>query len=311
MKSIAHRDPCDISLLCSFRDEKFPGERAIRLFQFRSWLLFPAYAYYVNAAGFIAAAKYLDQAEDEYFWDEDVGGIMAEFGHDIDKPPQTIDRMKRMQQKYGYRKIFDTFIAKPGGLMALLTAPSPKSFDKAMRVQSDRIHIVSNLIDFRLRCVQHGWRDRDRISHKDPGANRALFFCWWPTHEIQGRRGTTPPSKSVSIKTMRTWWGEFERSALFLYLIHKYEFDQLPIKANQDNPLFVQTLQSDSANTIGLTSFVGAYAHLVDTFHKADGDLYFVELPASIKRIEIRTAPFSDAESKTIREYETKYLLMQ
>ena len=138
--------------------------------------------------------------------------------------------------------------------------------------------IISDLIDYRLRYIQHG-SGNQKVTADPNGANHnhALFFCWWPTRQVKSGRGKTSPNKSVSIKTMRKWWKKFERSALFIYLIQKHGFHQLPMDTDDDS--FVDDLLRESNDTSELLRFLGAYAYLVETFMKAKSDLFYVSVP--------------------------------
>ena len=159
-----------------------------------------------------------------------------------------------------------------------LSTPRAADFDFAIQHRFDRIHIISDLVDYRLRYVQH-------VSKTDPdGANHnhAIFFCWWPTHEVAGKRGKTLPNKSVTPRTMRSWWKRLERSAIFVYLIHKHGFQQLPM--GTDDLSFVDDLIRE-LNNKEIIRFLGAYAYVVETFTKAHSDLFYVPVPASIPRI--------------------------
>ena len=62
-----------ISILTFQRKEKFEGERTIRLFQFRTWILFPDIGQesYAKWAETIAAVKYLERIEENYFADDE------------------------------------------------------------------------------------------------------------------------------------------------------------------------------------------------------------------------------------------------
>ena len=191
----------------------------------------------------------------------------------------------------------------------MLDAPSLADFDREIQKRFGRMHIVSDLIDYRLRYIQHGRSNRKVAA--DPNCanhNHALFFCWWPTHLVKSGRGKTSPNKSVSPKTRRKWWKIFEESALFIYLIQKHGFHQLPMDTDDDS--FVGKLLHESSDKGEVLRFLGAYAYLVESFMKAHGDLFHVWVPDSIPRIPISTPPFSKAEVETISQYNENYLLM-
>jgi hypothetical protein len=199
-----------ISLLTHQREEAFEGERAIRLFQFQTWILFPDDTDYTNWAGLIAATKVLDRLDEDIFIDDEDARLRAEeltTGVDLnDRPPQKIKRLQRLQkERLSFRKIYDQFIGESGGLLGLVNSPTTGQFDHQMSTRVARMNVISNLIDYRLRYVEHQLPLR---KEKAAGANHnhAMFFCWWPTHEIEGERGRTSDDKSVTPRTMREWW---------------------------------------------------------------------------------------------------------
>ena len=99
-----------------------------------------------------------------------------------------------------------------------------------------------------------------------------------------------------------------EQSAIFLYLTQKHNFEQLPDEINDD--FFADTLVRASKDKDRLLRFFGAYAYVVETFIKADSDLFYIEIPTSVPRVPISTMPFSATELNTIKQYEENYLLM-
>jgi hypothetical protein len=305
-----------LTLLAHKREEAFEGERAVRLFQFRIWILFPGRDEAIAAkwAELITAAKLLDRAEEDYFSDEeDARQRRADdrvFVDLTDKPMQTLTRIETLRKDNNtYRQIYDQLIGRRGGLLALIYTARPFDFDSAVHLRFDRLNIISDLIDYRLRYVQHCICNARVIA--DPNGanhNHALFFCWWPTHGIQSRRGKTPPNKSVVPKTMNKWWKKLERSALFVYLIQKHGFHLLPIDTDDDS--FIDHLLRETRDTAEVRRFLGAYAYLAEIFTKAHGDLFYVSIPDSIPRIPISTPPFSKAELETISQYDENYLVM-
>ncbi len=119
-----------VRLLTNERDEAFEGERAIRLFQFRTWIFFPDTSKndFVRHAGLIAAVKLLEQLEDDYFVDEEAErqNRQSDEQHAInlnDRPPQTLKRIEVLRRdSKAYRQIYDKLIGECGGLLALLYA---------------------------------------------------------------------------------------------------------------------------------------------------------------------------------------------
>ena len=141
--------PDVMSLLANQRDEAFEGERAIRLFQFRTWLLFPEQdeGIYPKSATFITAVKFLDRLEENYFADDedarlrnnDDTSFLVDLTH---KPDQTINRIRLLKRENSaYRQIFDQMIGRPGGLMGVLKTPPPWIFDGATDERFERIEL--------------------------------------------------------------------------------------------------------------------------------------------------------------------------
>ena len=85
-------------------------------------------------------------------------------------------------------------------------------------------------------------------------------------------------------------------------------FSQLPMDTNDDS--FIDDLLREANDTGEILRFLGAYAYLVETFMKANSDLFYVSVPESIPRIPISTPPFSKAELETISQYHENYLMM-
>ena len=268
---------------------------------------------YAKWAELITAAKYLDWAEADHFWDEETERLRKQgeppFVDLTFKPPQTTHRIiTLMTNNNAYRQIFDRLIGRRG-VLALLDTPSLANFDRAMDARIDHMHIVSDLIDYRLRYIQHCIGNGKVNADPDgENLNHAKFFFWWPTREVQSSRGKTSPNKAVSTKTMRIWWGIFENSALFIYLIHKHGFRQLPMDTDDD--VFMENLLRESNNTEELLRFFGAYAYVAEAFRNAQSDLIYVSVSESIPRIPISTAPFSKTELETINQYDGHYLEM-
>lgn len=188
-----------IELLAGAREANFEYEFEVRLFQFQTWILFSDEDPHPKWAGSIAGIKVLDWMEEKHFADEE-GGRLAARGDppsiDLsDKPDQTLEVIERLwREDQAYRNIYNSTIGKPGGLLGLLTTPSPKSFDNDIKQRFEQSRIAADLVEFRIRAVQHGLGKAAKLNRKDPGQNRAMFFYWWPTRKIRGTRGKTAPT---------------------------------------------------------------------------------------------------------------------
>ena len=78
-----------VKLLAHKREEAFEGERAVRLFQFRTWILFPdtAETNYAKWAELIMAAKYLDRVEEHHFADNEDARLRKQEGEASQRQP--------------------------------------------------------------------------------------------------------------------------------------------------------------------------------------------------------------------------------
>src|SRR5436190_9339651 len=116
-----------IDLLLGNREEKFEYERAIRLFQFQSWVFAPSMDA-IRCAGLIAATKIARHIEVDEFVPIRNGLMNVNDVADI-----TLDRIVDLRQKNpSYWSVYNRIIASYGGLTGLLEAPSPRGFDSIM-----------------------------------------------------------------------------------------------------------------------------------------------------------------------------------
>ena len=307
-----------ISILTFQRKEKFEGERTIRLFQFRTWILFPDIGQesYAKWAETIAAVKYLERIEENYFADDESARLREiDENPSVDlthKPHQTNKMIETFRARDAtYKQLYDQFVGRRGGTLEILYTPAPSDFDRAIKDRIERMDIVANLVEYWLRYIQHAGSVPKVAGSSDPlNLSHATFFYWWPTHAIRGTRGKTPTNKSVSPKTMATWWNKMEHSAIFVYLIRKHNFDkQLPTDTADD--FFIDDLIRSSEEKSELIRFFGTYAYVTETLKKSGCDLVYLRIPEAVPRIPVSTDPFTPQELKTISQYEQYYLKMR
>jgi hypothetical protein len=284
-----------IELFLGNREEKFQYERAIRLFQFQAWVFMPCFET-IRWAGLTAATKIARSIEmNEYLpYDDDE----PKFDH---YPAITMERILELQKKSpAYSRIYNKFIAPCGGLTALLEAPPPRSFDSLIANNEENPKIVADLVDYRLRYV---------LSEQDiaGGAtiDQALFFKWWPTHDIPGKRGVTVKGKSPSAKTMLSYWNRWKESAIFIYLHDRHGFKLLPPKTDvADEGAFVDRISSAAKQVIEMKRLLGRYAYIADVMQRCIGEEQYIAVPKELPRTPVSVAPFSDVERDTIAHYE-------
>ena len=290
-----------ISLLLGDREEKFKYERAVRLFQFQSWVLAPSMDA-IRCAGIIAATKIAREIEiNEYLPVRESG--LSNFD---DLPDMTFERIIELRSKYpAYFKLYDKFVAPHGGLTALLDTPSPSSFDSVMEQYETKVDVVGELIEYRLRYALHGSGNANGAN-----INHAIFFTWWPTHHIPGKRGVTVPRKSVSPRTMSKAWKFWKDSAIFIYLYLKHGLGQPQPRADVDEESFVDAISLVARNVDNTRRLFGAYAYVADAIKQISGEDPYIAVPKALPRITVSVSPFSHIEQQTMAQYEDNNLDM-
>jgi hypothetical protein len=181
-----------VELLVGGREEQFEFERAIRLMEFQTWIYWPGSGTNMpNIAGLMAAVLLLENIEDDIFAEEsEYAQRMADPDNPpsvnlTDKPNATLGRISALRSNLTYRALHDRIFAARGSLENLLYCPSPPKFDVDLESRRDKAKIVAGLTDYLLRHAQHG------SAFPGYGTNRhAVFFNWWPTYDVPGRRGT-------------------------------------------------------------------------------------------------------------------------
>jgi hypothetical protein len=294
-----------IRLLIGGRAENFPNERAIRLYQFQIWTLFPNNRHF-RLAGLTAATKLLERIQDDIFVEQEdyvqreSTPWEASWVNLNDRPSLTINRICALGKNSTFHAIFNTFIADLGGPHALLNALPPSKLDENVQKRIEKCSVVTNLIDYRFRYVRNIRSDDNASDNR-----HAKFFMWWPTRKIAGGRGVRSPGKAPSTKTTDKWLHEWELTATFLYLNDHCGFRQFPAPA--DDELFTDHLLESANDCSELKRFFGAYAFVQECLNP-EGKLDRVL--ESIPRVAIDTAPFTQRELATLNAYEDNHFYL-
>src|ERR1035437_4844732 len=153
-------------LLVGTREEKFKYERAIRMFQFQTWIFAPGEVA-IKYAGLIAATKILRKIEEDVFLPEECTSE--------ELPDITLEKICELRTKSSYWRslywdIYDKIIAAYGGLTALIDVPSPPNFDSSMIKNEGKAKIVLDLVEYRIRYALHG-----KGSANGANLNHAIF----------------------------------------------------------------------------------------------------------------------------------------
>ncbi len=298
-----------IELLVGEREEQFEFEPAVRLMEFRTWIYSPDTTM-PNIAGLMAAVLLLENIEDDIFADE---SEFAQRTTDPDNPPSinltdkpnaALGRISALRSNQTYRGLHDSIFATRGTLENLLYCPSPQQFDADLEIHRDKAKIAADLFDYRLRHAQHG------SAYPGYGTTRhAVFFKWWPTHDVEGRKGTTVEGKSPSPKTLFRWANAFQRTAIFIYLNESRGYSQIPEFGNEAGD-FLRPLRAAAQDVDELRRFFGTYAYIAETIEAAGGERPSLIVPPTVPRVEIQTAPFTQPELQVLADYSQDAVLM-
>jgi hypothetical protein len=267
----------------SERPEKFSHERAIRLFQFQTWIWFPSQKLYApKAAGQLAAATFLHDIERERF---------ASKGPTRKRSFVTLGRLKTLMQDEEYSGLFNGIIAPLGGWSDLRNTVDADEFSKRFNTRLARAEPIPDLVDYLLRCSQHRPEKGDiaNISH-------AVFFRWWPRREEK---------KWLTPRTLFTWWKTLRPSAAFIYADQKGDFRQYP-RAFDDE--FIDGLIAEAEDVAHLRNFFGHAAYVSETVPALTK--VPIAFPPWLERIRGETNAFSDSDQRAIDDYAKNYLAM-
>jgi hypothetical protein len=215
-----------------------------------------------------------------------------------------LGRISALRSNQTYRGLHDSIFATRGTLENLLYCPSPQQFDADLEIHRDKAKIAADLFDYRLRHAQHG------SAYPGYGTTRhAVFFKWWPTHDVEGRKGTTVEGKSPSPKTLFRWANAFQRTAIFIYLNESRGYSQIPEFGNEAGD-FLRPLRAAAQDVDELRRFFGTYAYIAETIEAAGGERPSLIVPPTVPRVEIQTAPFTQPELQVLADYSQDAVLM-
>jgi hypothetical protein len=270
-----------ISLLVGNRDERFEYERAIRLFELQSWICVPEVRT-IRSAGLVAATKIANSIGGEYM---------------------TLEELRLKNPTYW--NMYNKVIAPYGGLSALLETESPSSFDQLMTKHRAKAKVVADLVEYRLRYALHG-----QGSPNGANLNHAMFFKWWPTHTLTGKRGVRAKGKCPSPRTMRSMWSPLKESAIFIYLHERHGFALSPPRADVEADRFVAEISNRAGELAELRRLFEAYAYIAEAIQRITGEQPYITIPQELPRVPIVVPAFSEAEQQIMSKYDEHHLDM-
>jgi hypothetical protein len=289
-----------VGVLLGNRDETFEYEKAVRLFQLQGWIFYPTISA-IRLAGLIAATKIARTIEeDEYV------PVRNGIAHMDELPIMTLERMNELRLKNPtYCHVYNNIIAPYGGSAALLETGTPQSFDWVMAKQQAKAKVVADLVEYRLRYALHG-----QGSANGANLNHAMFFYWWPTHALPGKRGVRAEGKCPHPKTMSAMWSSLKESAIFIYLHKRDGFLLSPPKADREANDFVGDISINARKFAEMRRLFGAYAYIAEAIQRITGERPHITITKELPRVPIAVPAFSDAEQQTMSKYDENNLDM-
>jgi hypothetical protein len=248
--------------------------RAIRLFEFQSYLFYPESATgetgTQKSARLLAAMKLLEHLEKRIRATSNRKDISAQ---DVADDPDSAE-------------IFEKVIMRSGGWRAIRYTWSSDDFDRELKIRIDEARSAAKIVDFSYRFAR--LRSNDR---RKGGVTMAFsIVCNSPSYKF-----------TKGLSTLKTRWREYGETAGFLYLLLFQKFELMPPGTKKRT--FSETLLTQAADIDHLIEFFRAYRHLCEVLKTRGLEFAqiraFEELPSS----ELVVEPFQSDVQKEIDTY--------
>jgi hypothetical protein len=279
----------EVKLLVSDPSAKqiaFPFQREIGLFQFQTWIYFsrPLHSEMVNTSSILAAAKFLDVRHK----------TILPINRRAD-----LKGFKKLLDDAEYGRLFEAILCRKGGWIDLLSVPRPVEFDDAVQQRIKTSNLVCNIIDYKLRYLEHGGDDKRQAM-----TNRGEFYVW--------------KKYDVSWRTIRKHWQEGKYGAVFLYVSEKLGLNFSPAPIGVASEKFTQTLCRQAHDVASIRKFFGTCAYVSEKIshypkHESedDDDDPFPAIPLSVERIRPQTQPLSPHDLDLMSQFEQEKVDMR
>jgi hypothetical protein len=212
--------------------------RAIRLFEFQTYLLYPT-AFSAEketdvqiSARLLATLKFLEHLE---------GKMLAA------SKKETI-AWSDLSKNRDYVQIFEKIFLRSGGWRAIRYIWDAKEFDEQLRLRQREARAAAKIVDFSYRFAMLKPNDRRKA-----GVNMARSIV---CTGYRYRKG---------LSTLKSRWREYGKTAAFSYLILEQKFELKPPSVRSKN--FSDILLSQVDDIDHLTEFFLAYRHLCEVLH--------------------------------------------
>jgi hypothetical protein len=263
--------------LISKKPDKFPYERAIRFFQFQTWIYFSDDQRMVDAAGKLAAAAFLRKLERETA--KRIPGI----GRGMDVNSKILIQLLKTRQ---YSRLYNEFFQE-NGWTGLLTTFSPEHFNKSVAERRKAAETVSEMVDFRFRGLDH-----KTLDPKQSNISRSEFYRWY-------KHSNGP----LSWKTIRSRWKDNRSSAPFLYANEKFGDIDLPVF---DPVRPTKLLLEAVANQEKIRRFVGTSLYVAEVINADILEDYLGLKALAVPRLRPKTLALSESDLVKMNSYKEK-----
>ena len=269
-----------VKLIVGARKEQFAFEKALRLHQFKMWILYPKPALQGPIESTrIAAVRVLDFFEKKILGDD--------YHSDY-----TAATASKLFNNKAYRSIFNTFINDTGGLIKLIHTSSTYDNDNYISEREQYIATVAALVRYRVRASK--WCKEP--SRNVASINRSIFFV-----------SKFPSEENISPRSLHSRLAGMKRSAIFAYLITDFELDFFPRKVRGSREQFITTLNADAEAYENINRLFGYYAFISETYDWLMDGTEMIKVPACVQRIEPPLQPFSEIELAVINRYAEEF----
>jgi hypothetical protein len=284
-----------IRLLLRLREEQFPFEREVKLFELQTWAHLPQVAIEkeeppvrVRDARALVAARLLRHIE---------SGQRKAFSSELGTARYSASLLKMHE----YQALFDAVIAPRGGFLTLLETITPSDFDVLMKSYVEQITVVADLMDYRFRYLDHGGKDKNL-------SNLSHAYVYRFNDKARGR--------TLSGKTIRVRWQEFKKQAIFIYVSQKSSLYFFPKRLNDPN--FTQGIIDQANDLRSLKEYFGKCAYVservpsnVDEWLAPDTLNDCFPEPAALPRVRLETEALPttpDGQIPGLENYEKDYM---
>ena len=173
----------------SGKQDGFPFEREISLFQFQTWIYVPRprHTEMVSASSTLAAARFLELRPRKVV--------------PINRRAN-LREFKKLLSDPEYGGLFEATLCRKGGWIDLLSVLRPAEFDAAVQQRIKISNAVRDIIDYKFRYLDHGGVDKRQAL-----TNRGEFYVWrresvGGRSENVGKRANTAQSSCMSAKSL-------------------------------------------------------------------------------------------------------------